>query len=524
MFIPKYFSLIKKLNKNETKKIKSLIKRSKKSVVLIELFEVVLKMNSYDKAKIASKLSSNSVKYYNVYSKRLYNLILHFLSTENMYNDNTIKANLWINEINVLLYKWMVEDAQTEIKNLENFIHRERLYYLIPSLHELQYSLKIKTRIRRYKNYQPQDLKMVSDEIEYVKLYSLSKYLLVNMFDYVNKYSLLDYNAQNLELEDFIPQSLQDKYIDYEQFPTNVNYYRALGIYHSIKRENKESVEYFDKAINIYDNIRYLKSDDKIKLIYTVGSILNALVREIEINKNDVFFEKTYHYLEKLEYYCNIFMDDFKTATQCAIKQYSFIHFLNTYTMLGDSKKGDEVIEEIIAYYNTCDDKLKRYEVANYLNIGTFYFTKNDFSEANAWTKKALNLLEYKTDIKATKYALSLELIINLELNNYELLENLNRSYARHIKNSYPNLATNKNFYSVFIRKAIKIAHDRNKFDALIDETLIRLYQKQNRHDIHFHFALFEAWLKAKQRKISIASLLWNKTQMHINLKKENIV
>lgn len=518
MAIPKYFKLVKKLRPDEQKQFKAYLKQSKKGLALLNLLEVSAKIESYDKALISKKLSKNSIKYYNVYSNRLYGLLLNFLASNNLQNDKTLKANLWMNEIIILSNKWLLVEAQKEIIALEKYIQNERLDFLTPSLHDIKYQLIGRARINMPKYNGSHDLAVINDDLEKIRLNTISKYFLVNIFDYVNNYALLDYASKNYDIQHFIPTKLKDELKSSGIFPTNVNYHRAMAMYFITKEQTNMAIEELAQAIEIYESRKNLTISDKIKFVLVVGSIISTLLKDSTTKNYADNTKKAYYYLEKLDLHLNNYFEEFSAQNKLNITQSTANNKMYAFTMLGDIEKGRQVVNETIQFINSNKSNLKTLLLGtNYTNIAYYYFSIGDFENANHWNTKLLEIVKYNRDNSLTKYALSLDLLIRFEFEEFNLLESLKNSYKRFIKIEYPNISKRSKYFIDFFSKAIKVRYNKMAFNKLLNQTIRLLDDPKEKIDGSFHFILFKEWLLAKKSNTNIAEILHQEKQQLIS-------
>ena len=169
-------------------------------------------------------------------------------------------------------------------------------------------------------------------------------------------------------------------YIDYKDTDTDIAYiYNNIGVVINILGDKIKALEFFQKALNIYNTVFNEENEYSANSYNNIGSAYHGLT---DYTKALVYFQKAFKIRKK------IFRDDHKDTASSYNNLGVIYGDLSKYTKaLEYHQKALDIRERILGHDNLDS-------ASSYNNIGTIYITLGNYTKALEYCQKALNIRE----------------------------------------------------------------------------------------------------------------------------------
>jgi hypothetical protein len=477
--------LIKTLTKSEKRYFQvqsnQQLRKGKNNYIL--LFNYIIKFDSYNEELIKKQVKHEiSDKDYSYTKSYLYKMLLKNLNT---YHRERISIDSFLNEISlsieILYNKALYKQA---LKICKKGIHKAKTHESLELLLVLKkWHFKLLEKLDK-KNIE--DYSLTSTNTLH-NLLNNSKYKKISteVFDYVIQRGISRNKSDTAALAKFISSSLEKINEQPISIESEIMLISIKGLYHYFGHEHNISLEYYQKSIDILTkNKEFGESNPEIYVSTYNNLIINSI-----LSKNH---SKAKKFLRNFKEYAH-------TLSEGNLKITAYSHIFSIKTPfsvdIGDFKEGyKDLIGTLDVYYkyekkfNVSQNVHAKYYMA-YLCYGN-----QKFKEALNWLNEILNIAETKDREDIFVYARILGLIIQYELNHYDLIEYQlvnTKNYLSQKKRAYKTEKLALKLLKTLILKPEKKATIYEMYQPIFETVL-----KQNGNaNEYFRFLV---WLKHK--------------------------
>ncbi|MEO1052687.1 MAG: hypothetical protein AAFX87_18785 [Bacteroidota bacterium] len=203
--------------------------------------------------------------------------------------------------------------------------------------------------------------------------------------------------------------------------------------------------------------------------------------------------------------------------------KYTYAHEFNGFFMMGDFKKGVDLMDRIKpgleAFIAQLDNHSK---LVLYHKIACLYFGNGNFNGSLIWLNKIINSgdIDLREDVHC--FARIMSLVAHYELGNMDVIDYYLRSTYRFLSKK-DDLHSFQKYILAFIKKLDRDITEQElnkRFEQLI-ESLIPLTTKQFDKRAFYYFDMI-SWLESKIHKKPIGQLIKNKGLNRINISESD--
>lgn len=479
------FDLIKSLTQTEKRyfKISASVHFKGDDNKYLLLFDTIDEQESYDEKNIRLKFKGERfLNQLHVAKNYLYNTILKTLRSYTSEKNKIVELQALIRNIEILYDKSLFAQCRKLIiraKELATDYERfSELYQII----DLEKSL---ARSSAYADVKEEELNNLYEQQKTVleKLSNINDYWQLSTKAFLIKKK---FGAPRNETErKFFTKLLDDPLLKNEKlaitYISRSIFHNIRGLYFHTLKDQKNLLKECKSMISLMEsNQLLLKKDNYISALY------NLIIVQID----------TAYYSEALETIKKMRMvESTSDALNSKIFFTSYDTEVNVYLRTGEFKKGIGIVPDIEAGLKSFRNKINQEALITlYFNLAYLYFGAGKFEKSLEWVNKILNDkdISLRKDVKG--FARILNLLIHLELGNYELIDSEIKSTKRFLENNDLFTKT-ENLLLNTLRNYIN--EEESKRDELL-EILLHKLSKEDNNDQQQDYFDFKAWLKAK--------------------------
>lgn len=330
---------------------------------------------------------------------------------------------------------------------------------------------------------------------------------------HISLFSTLNYRLYNLEhvrsnkqketMNDLVLSELNlmssNYYHGFESIKLHLlfqaSYYLHTGSY-------KSAIRYYTELLSLFDEYDHLKRNPPIYYLSTIEGIINSLLTTGIYNEIPLFIQKLKE-LDKEQY-----PEDFLLK----VRWVSFISQAEQYLHTGSFQNA---LQLCIDFEDNVFKKLKSLNLEDqlklHLSIAIIYLCNEDMKKARKHIKKIMQEGKLFKMFSLYRIARLLSLIINVELNDYELLENEIRSIKRAIRDQDQAYMTEKLILKFVLLYPIPIyKKTRSMIWRKLEKEIIKIHENKYEKQIIKVFN-FPCWIESKLTDKSFADILYER-------------
>jgi hypothetical protein len=487
---PNIFLLVKRLTDEEKVLVETKLLQGKKAKALLEIFELIIHSKNLDDFnQKRAQMRKTTQQYFTQYSSKLFNITIGVIQ-ENLTGYNFEKefySNYSI--ILILIEKKLYPIAEIFIQKTYDLIEAsERYEFYIPLSH-----LELKLKVADFENYQ--DSNQLKEKLEKIKdLAEYSSTYHVLMHERIKEAKL--YYSRHLTIEEKNEIAEDLSFIDVNTLldENSINQSKKLQIaylFNQIIRASntlnwKNGLDNCFLLIDAYRNHGIEKYDYTLNYWSTLNNCIILMTKSGDFSN----FELLKTYLLECE---QLYADKIDPIIYLHKKVHSHASLVFACNTLGDLKASKKIIHELIPYLDGIKYPYLK-DLASYisLHITLYYFSIKNFEKALEWNMKNDESTGYKRNHRYFNLIRLLEILIHCELENYELVNNLYRSYRR---------GKSPQFKSKSIENELKIIIPKIVQQNLKHETVVEVIsrlEKTPESTCYFDNLNLLTWLKSK--------------------------
>ncbi len=499
------FQLVKSLGKSEKRNFKLYTTRNKSSEELkvVQLFDALDKMDSYDEALLLRKNKSIKKQQLSNLKAHLYKQILSSLrlitdgdNIDMQLHEQMDYARILYNR-GLYLQSLKVLDRMKELaKNHNQFTYLQQALFFEKKIEALHITRSLKNRAEQ-----------LSHEADAVNKHLSNVSKLSNLALQLYGWYIKNGFAHDDNEERAVAAFLQD---NLPANPQQLNgFYERLYLYQSycwkafIRQDFLQYYRYTQKWVDLFHespNMIALESGHYIKGMH------NLMGSQFNLGN----YKKLDETLKQFEKFCNskTVQNSHNNLIQCFI--YHTISNLNKHFISGEFTEGLKLVPDI-------EEKLKTYEIyldrhrilVIYYKIASMYFGAGQFETAIDYLNKIINWkVDLRNDLQC--YARLLHLIAHYEIGNMDLLEYLAKSVYRFMA-KMQNLSVVEEEVFKFLRKSLTLTP--NKFKPEFEKLVQKLKQSENKpvETRAFMYLDIISWLESKINNVPVQEIIKKK-------------
>lgn len=486
------YQLIHSLEKSEKRHFKLYIKRSsaKEDLKIVQLFDVLDKMNDYDEKLVLKKMPGIEKPQLSNLKTHLYRQLLASLRLLKRADNLDLELNEQLDYARILYYKGLYLQSLKileKVKEAATEYHQDTILIQVISLEK-----KIETlHITRSIQHKADTLAAEANEVhERRKMITQLSNLALQLYSWYVKNG----HARNEKDESGVKQFFK------EQLPSNAHaqtgfyerlyLYQSYGWYAFIRQDFLMYYRYAQKWVDLFDSDPGMIDVETGHYIKGVHNLLNAHFDLRNFQKFEITLKKFEEFSESpvVQHH-----DNYKVQTFV----YIFSARINQHLMKGTFKEGlplVPVLEQKLEEYSLYLDR-HRILVFNY-KIATLFFGSGDYDTSIDYLQRIINdHVDLRNDLQC--YARLLHLLAHYELGNFSLMESLTKSVYRFMA-KMENLTVIEEEMFKFLRASFHVSRHQLRQELKQFLTKIKHLEKNRFQTRAFAYLDIISWVESK--------------------------
>lgn len=501
------FELIKSLSKSEKRyfKLTSTLQRGSKNYM--KLFDAIEAQSEYDEESIKKAFKNSTfIKHLPSEKSHLYNLILKSLRAFHADKSAASQLHEQLKNIELLYNKALYKECSKFIKRAKKLAYKyEKFYYLLDIL---SWEKILVEEEYLSGNFDKNLNELVREEEQCIeKLRNLAEYqILYSKINYVFRKGGYTRNEEEQRIVEEIENYhlIKGKNTAISTKATTACYY-IKAMCATTKNDVEEAEINFRKVVKVFEANPFIIKELPKRYLKALNSVMR-----IKLMKHN--YSQCFDMIGKMEKLSN--SADFRSLDlKIAIFTYVNMARLLAYEYKGDYKRANEMIEDIHAGLMKYDDKISKEDYTIFLyNFACNEFAAGEYKKALYWINQVLNESTDSLRQDVYTFARLVNLLIHLELKNYDLLEYEIASTQRYIKKNKRNYKV-ESLLIKYVKKLVKSRAKKNEsqifseFKSELEEAFKDPYEKATAK----YFDLL-AWVDSKVAKKSLSEIKRLKT------------
>lgn len=493
------FVLIKSLTKSEKRffKLSSAIQTGEKNY--LKIFDFIEKSSEYDESELKDHFKNERfIKHLPSEKNHLYKLILK--SLRSFYSEQSISSILKeeLKNIEILFNKALYKECRKFLKRAKRIASEsEKFYYLIELI---AWEKKLIEEFYESGDFNVNLEEIIKEEEEVIaKLRNLAEYhVLYSKINAIFRSGGFAKNAEERKTVDEIADYhlIKGKNTAISTRAASICYY-IKGLCAATQRNYKDSYTFFNKTKSILDDHPKLKQDLAQRYLSTLFHLHRSYVDSAE-------YEKAQEMLNEIKALDG--KKGFKsTDISLKIRSISFNEQLIINNHQGVFKASVEQIEQEESSSQSWRKQISKERNMQLLyNSAYTYFGYGDYKKALHYVNLILNDNEQNLRQDIYNFTKILNLIIHLELQNYEYLDYVVKSTSRYIKKTERDYSV-EHILIKYIRKLIKLSDpeaSKDTFKEMYEEFSELLINHDER--VILEYMDIKSWIYSKYSECSM--------------------
>lgn len=497
------YKLIKSLTKSEKRffKLSSALQSGEKNY--LKIFDFIEKQPDYNEDELKDFFQNETfVKHLPSEKNHLYRLILKSLRV--YYSEQSASSILKqeLKNVEILYNKALYKECEKFVQRAKNLaVEHEEFYYW----HELINWEKRLLEAAFEDGEFGRNLDDIVEEEEMViaKLRNLAEYQIV--YSKINKVFRTGGFTCNEEERQIVAgiadyHLIKGKNTALSTRASSMCYY-IKGLCAATNRNYEDSYQFFNRTKDILDNNPLIKEDLGQRYILTLSHLLRCYIdnkqfKEAENLIQEIRGLETKKGFNSTDLFLRIFTVSYNG-------EFTLCH------ALGDFDKSNKLAEDVRLTLKEHDDKIsKEQSILFSYNQAYAYFGAGDYKKALTKLNEVLNDNEQKLRQDIYSFARIFNLIIHLELENFDFLEYVIKSTNRYLSKHERDYEI-ENVVIKHLRKLAKTmnANQRNEVYLKMKPEVDELMKDQQERVILDYFHL-PAWIDSKLNKTSFSEAI----------------
>ncbi|MEO7314122.1 MAG: hypothetical protein ABIW47_02975 [Ginsengibacter sp.] len=486
------FQLIHSLQKSEKRNFKLYVKRnsSNQDLKIVQLFDAIDKMTSYDENLLLSKTASVKKQQLPNIKAHLYKQILSSLRLLEGNENIDIQLHEQLDFAKLLYNKGLYHQS---LRFLERIKEAAKANNQISTLIEvLMKEKKIETlHITRSMEDRAEALtsEVNNARMQYTRESLLSN-LALKLYSWYIKNGFARNEADEKEIETYFLSNLTDEIKKPEGFFQKLYFSQSYCWYAFIRQDFLMYYRYTQKWVNQFEEHPQMIQIETGNYIKGMHNLLTAHFNL----RNYKGFERTLKVFEDFKETDIVKLND---NNRIQVFVYLYISKLNQHFLEGTFREGLAIVEEIINQLDEYELYLDGHRtMIFYYKIASLYFGAGDYGQTIVYLNKIINWkVSLRNDLQC--FARLLHLIAHYELGNFQLLEYLIKSVYRFMA-KMQNLSLVEEEIFKFLRRSFYVSAGKMKpeFEKLLNT--IKQFETSKFETRAFAYLDVVSWLESK--------------------------
>jgi hypothetical protein len=486
------FQLIHSLQKSEKRNFKLYVKRnsSNNDLKVVQLFDAIDKMSSYDESVLISKTSSIKKQQLPNVKAHLYRQILSSLRLLESSENIDIQLHEQLDYARILYNKGLYHQSLRVLEKIKEIaIANNQVNFQIEVL-ILEKKIETLHITRSMQDRADQLSTDVNTANEHLIKQTKFSNLALQLYSWYIKNGLARNRNDENEIEDFFRSNLTNEISNPEGFYEKLYYHQSYSWYAFIRQDYLIYYRHTQKWVNLF-------LDEPAMIQIETGNYIKGLHNLLNAHftlRNYSGFEKTLSLFEEFNNSDIVKQND---NNKIQVFVYLYIAKINQHFLEGTFKEGLEIVGEItkgLEEYNLFLDQHRT--LIFYYKIASLYFGAGEFDNAIDYLNKIINWkVNLRNDLQC--YARLLHLIAHYELGNFQLLEYLIKTVYRFMA-KMQNLSLVEEEIFKFLRKSFYLSARKLKpeFEKLLNT--MRQFETSKFETRAFAYLDIISWLESK--------------------------
>ncbi|MEO6905922.1 MAG: hypothetical protein ABI148_06145, partial [Ginsengibacter sp.] len=478
--------------KSEKRNFKLYVQRnsSNNDLKVVQLFDAIDKMSSYDENVLISKTSSIKKQQLPNVKAHLYRQILSSLRLLESSENIDIQLHEQLDFARILYNKGLYHQSLRVLEKIKEIASANNQVNF--QIEVLILEKKIETlHITRSMQDRADQLSIdVNKANEHLKKQSKLSNLALQLYSWYIKNGLARNRDDENEVENFFRAHLTEEIKVQDGFYEKLYYHQSYCWYTFIRQDYLMYYRHTQKWVNLF-------LDEPIMIQIETGNYIKGLHNLLNAHftlRNYSGFNKT---LSLFEEFSNSDVVKLNDNNKIQVFVYLYIAKINQHFLEGTFKEGLTIVDEIttkLEGYNLFLDQHRT--LIFYYKIASLYFGAGDYDNAIDYLNKIINWkVNLRNDLQC--YARLLHLIAHYELGNFQLLEYLIKTVYRFMA-KMQNLSLVEEEMFKFLRKSFYLSAKRLKpeFEKLLNK--IKQFETSKFETRAFAYLDIISWLESK--------------------------
>lgn len=499
------FQLIRSLQKGEKRNFKLYIKRNTSSddLKIVQLFDVLDKMNEYDEATVLTKI--NTIRKDQLANRKahLYRQILSSLRLLESSDNIDIQLREQLDFARILYNKGLHIQTLKILERTKDLARQHhqvsflmQVFFLEKKIEGLYITRSLQDRARLLGH----ESKEVSREL--LRITDLSNLALELYGWYINNGHARNENDEQ-ELTLFFKTNLPPDAHEIKGFYQRLYLYQCYCWYHFIRQDFLQYYRYTRKWVELFDEEPLMI---EVETAHYIKGMHNLISAHFDL-KNYKQFDRS---LQKFEAFAASDVVRRNDNNGILVFVYLYTAKINQHFMKGSFDEGLQLVPYIEQKLNEYSLYLDRHRVlVFYYKIASLYFGSGDYEHTIEYLNKIIN---WKVDLRndLQSYARLLHLIAHYELGNFTLLEYLIKSVYRYMA-KMENLSVVEDEIFKFLRRSFNMPSRQIKteFENLV--ATLKQFENQPHATRAFAYLDIISWLESKIYNIKVQDVIRKK-------------
>jgi hypothetical protein len=503
------FQLIKSLQKGEKRNFKLYIQRnsSNEDLKIVQLFDVLDKMNEYDETVLLNKTKSIKKEQLANRKAHLYKQILASLRLLETNENIDIQLHEQLDHARILYNKGLylqslkiLDKTKENAKAHHQYSFLAQILFLEKKIESLHITRSLKDRARHLATE-------ANEVVDHISVITRLSNLSLELYGWYINHGHARNEADEKMLTAFFKEHLPEEKVSRTNFYQKLYLYQSYCWYSFIMQDYLMYYRYTQKWVDLFHDD---PSMIEIETAHYIKGMHNLISAHFDL-KNYEKFDATLAVFEKFAE-SEIIRRNQNNSIQVFV--YLYIAKINQHFMYGSFGDGLKLVPYIKEKLEEYALYLDRHRVlVFYYKIASLYFGKGDYDNTITYLNKIINWkVDLRNDLQA--YARLLHLIAHYELGNFDLLEYLLKSVYRFMA-KMENLGPVEEDIFKFLQKSFRLSPNQLKkeFEKLLSK--LKAYEDNRFASRAFAYLDIISWLESKISQVAVQDIIRQKSLVH---------
>lgn len=499
------FQLIKSLEKSEKRNFKLYVTRNTTTpdLKIVQLFDVLDKMNNYDEKLLLQKAKNISKQQLSNIKASLYKEILSSLRLIKDEENIDIQLHEQMDQARILYNKGLYLQSLhvlDKMKKLATAYYQSTYLVQILFFEKKIETLYITRSIENRAEVLIQEAKNATDRLNSVS--SLSN-LSLKLYSWFIKNGHARTSYDNVAIKKIFDEGLLDQNFNNSSFYEKLYLYQSYCWFAFIRHDFLMYYRYTQKWVDLFNAEPVMI---EVETAHYIKGMHNLMSAHFDLGN----YKKLNDTLARFEEFASsdIVVKNENNRIQSFV--YLYTAKINKHFLEGSFTEGLHLVSEIECKLLEYELYLDRHRVlVFYYKIACLYFGNADNDKAIDYLNKIINWkVDLRTDLQC--YSRLLHLIAHYELGNFDLLEYLIKSVYRFMA-KMESLSVVEEEIFIFLRKSFQLSAKSIKPE--FEKLLFKLKQNQNNRLENRAFLYLDviSWLECKINNLPVQEVIRNK-------------